>query len=138
MITDSVVKGIDAFLEDFRSGDLAGATISLRDDDADLTYPAIIVSEDGQPEQHELLRNEWTVPAMVTLKTIPEDTTEEAHQLMTENLAGALGNIEGIKARISERVLCHDLWGGQGATEEADRYRVTEFPLEARVRAPKP
>ena len=133
MITDKTIAALKSYLEANADGNLDDATVFERDDDADLSYPALIIREDGEPEQHGLLRNEWTVNLVVSLKTIPEDTTESAHQLMTLNLAELLGDAEAVCDAMNETIPTRGIYGGEGSTDAEDGYRISEFPLEAMV-----
>ena len=135
MITDKVCAALAAYIDDRAGTALTAATTTARGSEADLVYPSVVVAENGDPEQHEVLRLEWTVPVRVLLRTIPEDTTEAAHQVLTSDLANMLGDVDAMIGFAAPWILIRDAWGGEGATEDDGSYRQTEFSLELRVKA---
>lgn len=132
MITDEIIRGLKLHIES-AGAPLSTATVFERDTSDDLTYPAILITEDGDPEEHEIRRGHWTVGISVQLKTIPEKTTLTAHEAMNEQLWGMLADSPGMIAALDATVDCNDSWGGEGVTSQEDGYRVTSFALEIKA-----
>ena len=70
MITDLVIAGVADFLKASGRSELATVNFYERDFGGDLNYPACIVTEDGGPEEDDIIRGQFTVPVAVILRTI--------------------------------------------------------------------
>lgn len=134
MIADKVVAGVASYIETAAHADLSTLTFFERDEGADLTYPACIIREDGLPEEHGVIKGQWTVGVEVIIRTRPEDdSTATTHRAMTAAMNGLIGDSPALVASLGGNLEVHDSWGGQGATEADDGYRSTPFNLEIKA-----
>lgn len=130
MIADIVINTLADYIDANAGTALATATIYQRDNGADLSYPAIIIEEAGEPEEHEILRGQWEVVINVVLRTIPEaEESAATHRLMNVDLNCLLGDHDRVKQALNQEMTCWDSWGGEGNTEQDDGFRSTTFSL---------
>lgn len=132
MITDLTISAIKDYLGTL-GAPASTATVFERDTSDDLTYPAIVITEDGDPEEHEIRRGHWRLAVIVSLRTIPEDTSMAVHQSLTTQLQSALADSEAMITAIGQQLECNDCWGGEATTEPNENYRQSDFALELMV-----
>ena len=132
MIADEIIQGVAAYLEANKSGTaISTLTIKERDHGADNTYPAIVVREAGDPQEHEVIRGNFTAPIEVAIRTKPEgDEAATTHRTYTAALADLLTDNASLKSYLQSYIICHDIWHGQGETDESDGYRETTLPID--------
>ena len=134
MITDTVIEGVAGYLNSSGDADLSGVTAYERDLGGNNAYPRIVVLEGGTPEEHEVIKGQWTVPIQLELKTKPEDDEEAAtHRKYTKAVNRLIGDSPALLSHLRKDLEAHDSWGGQGETEAEDDYRVTTFSLEIKA-----
>ena len=134
MITDLVCAGIADFLKASGRSELSAVNFYERDFGGDLSYPACIVTEDGGPEEDDIIRGQWTVPVAVILRTIPEgDENAATHRKITKTLNDLIGDSEAVVEHLGNSMQCNDSFGGQGVTEPEDGFRQTSFNLEIKA-----
>ena len=132
MITDLAVTAVKDYLANLGTP-VSTATIYERDTSDDLTYPAIVIREDGDPDEHEIRRGHWRLGMIVSLRTIPEDTSLAAHQELASQLQSAPADSEAVITAVGQQLECNDSWGGEAVTEPDDQFRQSDFALELMV-----
>ena len=131
MITDITVAGVSDFLKGSGRPELSSVTFFERDFGGDLSYPACIVTEAGDPEENEVIRGQYTVPISVVVMTIPEaDESATTHRQITQAVTDLVGDAAALKDFLGTVMQVNDSTGGQGMTEPVDGYRQTTFALE--------
>ena len=134
MVTDLLVSSVASYLRSNGGAALADFSIYERDNGGDLQYPAIIVAEEGDPEEHDLLRGQWRVTLSVLLVTVPEDDeSANSHQIAASHLTSLLGDNAALKTAIESQLTCWDCWGAGAATTPEDGYRTSTFMIECQV-----
>ena len=97
MITDIVISGVADFLRSSGRSELANVNIYERDFGDDLAYPAVIVADDGTPEEDVIIRGQWSVPVAVIFRSAPEgDKDAQAHRLICRTINDLLGDSEAL------------------------------------------
>jgi len=131
VITDITVAGVSDFLKGSGRPELSSVTFFERDFGGDLSYPACIVTEAGDPEENEVIRGQYTVPISVVVMTIPEaDESATTHRQITQAVTDLVGDAAALKGFLGTVMQVNDSTGGQGVTEPVDGYRQTTFALE--------
>ena len=134
MITDLVISGVADFLKASGRSEFTGVNIYERDFGSDLAYPAIIVADDGTPDEDEVIRGQWTVPVAVILRTAPEgDESAVTHRNITKAINDLIGDSDLLVGALGESMQCNDSLGGQGTTEASDGFRETTFTVEVKA-----
>ena len=134
MITDLVISGVADFLKASGRSEFSGVNIYERDFGSDLSYPAIIVADDGTPDEDEVIRGQWTVPVAVILRTSPEgDETAATHRSIAQAINDLIGDSELLVESLGASMQCNDSTGGQGTTEASDGFRETTFTVEIKA-----
>ena len=134
MITDLVIAGVADFLKSSGRSELSSVNVYERDFGSDLAYPAIIVTDDGTPEEDEIIRGQCTVPVAVILRTAPEgDENATSHRLITKTINDLVGDSDAVVEHLGGTMQCNDSLGGQGTTEASDGFRETTFTVEVKA-----
>ena len=134
MITDLVISGVADFLKASGRSEFSGVNIYERDFGSDLAYPAIIVADDGTPDEDEVIRGQWTVPVAVILRTAPEgDESAATHRTITKAINALVGDSELLVESLGASMQCNDSTGGQGTTEASAGFRATTFTVEIKA-----
>lgn len=134
MIADLVISGVADFLKASGRSEFTGVNIYERDFGSDLAYPAIIVADDGTPDEDEVIRGQWTVPVAVILRTAPEgDESAVTHRNITKAINDLIGDSDLLVGALGESMQCNDSLGGQGTTEASDGFRETTFTVEVKA-----
>jgi hypothetical protein len=134
MIADLVISGVADFLKSSGRDEISAVTVYERDFGGDLTYPAIIVADDGTPEENEIIRGQWTVPVAVILRTAPEgDESAVTHRNITKAINDLIGDSDLLVEALGQSMQCNDSLGGQGETEASDGFRETTFTVEVKA-----
>tara|TARA_R100000963_G_scaffold23766_1_gene16386 strand:- start:313 stop:729 length:417 start_codon:yes stop_codon:yes gene_type:complete len=134
MIADLVISGVADFLKASGKAELSAVTVYERDFGGDLTYPAIIVADDGTPDENEIIRGQWTVPVAVILRTAPEgDENAATHRDITKAINDLIGDSDLLVGALGQSMQCNDSLGGQGTTEASDGFRETTFTVEIKA-----
>ena len=134
MITDLVISGVADFLKASGRSEFTGVNIYERDFGSDLAYPAIIVADDGTPDEDEVIRGQWTVPVAVILRTAPEgDESAVTHRNITKAINDLIGDSDLLVGALGDSMQCNDSLGGQGTTEASDGFRETTFTVEVKA-----
>ena len=134
MITDLVISGVADFLKASGRSEFSGVNIYERDFGSDLAYPAIIVADDGTPDEDEVIRGQWTVPVAVILRTAPEgDESAATHRTIPKAINALVGDSELLVESLGASMQCNDSTGGQGTTEASDGFRETTFTVEIKA-----
>ncbi len=136
MITDLVISGVAEFLKASGRSEFAGVNIYERDFGSDLAYPAIIVADDGTPDEDEIIRGQWTVPVAVILRSAPEgDKSATVHRSISAAINDLIGDSGLLVESLGASMQCNDSTGGQGTTEASDGFRETTFTVEIKAAA---
>ena len=131
MITDIAVSAVTDFLKASGRSELSDVSFFERDYGLDLSYPACVTIEDGSPEEHEVIRGQWTIPLAVILYDNPEDDPlAVSHRLMTQTINDLIGDADSLMEFLGSFMQINDSVGGQGVTEAEDGFRQTTFSLE--------
>ena len=134
MITDLVISGVADFLKASGRSEFSGVNIYERDFGSDLAYPAIIVADDGTPDEDEVIRGQWTVPVAVILRTSPEgDENAATHRSIALAIHDLIGDSALLVESLGSSMQCNDSTGGQGTTEASDGFRETTFTVEIKA-----
>ena len=134
MITDIVISGVADFLRSSGRSELATVNIYERDFGDDLAYPAVIVADDGTPEEDAVIRGQWSVPVAVIFRSAPEgDKDAQAHRLICRTINDLVGDSEALIEHLGNSMHCNDTLGGQGTTEASDGFRETTFTVEVKA-----
>lgn len=133
MITDEVVTAVKSYLADSGRSELAGVSFYERDGASDIQHPSCVVVEEGIPEEHDIIKGQWTLNLGLVLRSIPEATSETTHRNITQAINDLVGNSASFVEHLSESLQCEDSWGGQGMTEAEDGYRQTTFSVEIKA-----
>lgn len=135
MTADTALNAVKAWIEHNATGDLADVPIVLRDTDTEKPGLQIVIAEDGDPEEHPVLRGVLTIQINVMLRSVPgeedeESTTQADHQALNADLYDILADVAAITyCDAYEGLKCFDIRGAAGSTSDEDGLRVTTFPL---------
>ena len=128
--TDLLIDGIRDHLEAVAPSPLSTCSFTIRDQAQDRSFPQVRVSERGIEEVNEALLGVYRATVDVTLRDIPDATTDAVHQSLADDLwclvadsdiEHSLSSVPGLKV--------HDVRCGGPMTAPDDDYRATSFEL---------
>ncbi len=127
--TDLIVDGIRDHIEAEASSPLDECTFVIRDQATDRGFPQVRVSE-RSIEEHDVLLGVYTAQVEVSLRTNPEDTDDDAHRTMVEQIWCLVAD-ENIEHDLSsvDSLFVQDVRCAGPMTEVEDNYRLTTFDL---------